>query len=402
MPDRWGNGPAWTGWAVVATLALAAPAPALAQEPGTTPEEAIAALNAQRAAHGIPGDLVENPELSLGCQMHMAYEAVHGRSPVQPHAEDPAKPGYTALGDLAARSSVLAGRWSSWAAGNPWEDAPIHLMDTLAPALVQTGWYPGCMWTAPTVPRPAPPTPRVFTYPGPGATIYPQQAAYESPFVPGDFVGLPMGTVTGPHLLVMPFGQAPGLGPDESSGPTRVVAASLAGPSGLVEVRSVDQSTVGPRGNLGAYLEGAILIPATPLAPASTYRARVALLYRGIHPLDVSWTFRTAGHADALPIRPRVQVTGIMRTPNQVRVTLTGGEAAGRLARISTLRLGRTCAFCRVAPVGEPRVRRVTLRETQTITLPRVRHGHRLVVIARGFRAAGVRYARVRLTKVIR
>ncbi|HEU5324052.1 MAG TPA: hypothetical protein VFX28_24835, partial [Methylomirabilota bacterium] len=124
-----------------------------------------------------------------------------------------------------------------------------------------------------------------------GATIYPQQAVYESPFVPGDLVGLPMGTVTGPHLVVMPFGQVSGLGPDQSYGPTRVVAASLAGPSGLVEVRSVDQSTVGPRGNLGAYLQGAILIPVTPLAPASTYRARVALLSRGMHPLDVSWTF---------------------------------------------------------------------------------------------------------------
>jgi hypothetical protein len=187
--------------------------------------------------------------------------AVHGRSHVQPHAEDPRLPGYTPLGDLAARSSVLASARSSWAAGNPWEDAPIHLMDTLAPALAQTGWAPGCMWTAPAVPRPAPATPRVVTYPGPGATIYPQQAAYESPFVPGDFVGLPMGTVTGPHILVMPFGQVPGLGPDESYGPTRLVAASLTGPAGLVEVRTVDQSTVGPRGNLGSYLEGGMLMP---------------------------------------------------------------------------------------------------------------------------------------------
>ncbi len=44
----------------------------------------------------------------------------------------------------------------------------------------------------------------------------------------------------------------------------------------------------------------------------------------------------------------------------------------------------------------------MTLRGTQKFTLPRIHHGHRLVVIARDFRAAGVRYARVRLTKVIR
>jgi hypothetical protein len=119
MPDRTGSGHA-QGWALAATLALAlvAPAPVLAQAPGTSAPEAIAALNAQRAAHGIPADLVENPDYSLGCAMHMAYEALHGRSRVS-HAEDPGLRGYTPLGDLAARSSVLAGPGSSWAAAHP-------------------------------------------------------------------------------------------------------------------------------------------------------------------------------------------------------------------------------------------------------------------------------------------
>jgi hypothetical protein len=52
-----------------------------------------------------------------------------------------------------------------------------------------------------------------------------------------------------------------------------------------------------------------------------------------------------------------VQVIAIVRTPTTVEVTLTGGEAAGRLARISTLPLGRDCATCRVVPVGAPQVR---------------------------------------------
>ena len=90
----------------------------------------------------------------------------------------------------------------------------------------------------------------------------------------------------------------------------------------------------------------------------------------------------------------------IVRTPTTVEVTLTGGEAAGRLARISTLPLGRDCATR--GPGRRAAGARVTLRDTQTITLPRIRHGHRLVVIARGFRSAGARCARVRLTKVIR
>jgi hypothetical protein len=57
------------GWALAATLALAlvASAPTLAQAPGTSAQEAIAALNAQRAAHGIPADLVENPDYSWAC-----------------------------------------------------------------------------------------------------------------------------------------------------------------------------------------------------------------------------------------------------------------------------------------------------------------------------------------------
>ncbi len=388
------------GAAAAATaLALALPAAAAAQA-GTSPAEAIAALNAQRAAHGIPADLVENPDYSLGCRQHMAYEAINGRSPAAPHAEDPARPGYTALGDQAARSSVLGGPSSSWAPGNPWEDAPIHLMDTLAPALAQTGWAPGCLWTAPTVPRPSPDDVKVFTYPGPGSSIHPGHAASERPFVPGDFVGLPQGTLTGPHIMVMPFGQVPGLDAGEATGPTRIVAASLTGPDGLVEVRTVDQTT----GALGAYLEGGILIPVAPLRPAARYTARAALLYGGIHPLDVSWSFRTGEVVAGPPRRPRLQVAGVVRTPTRVKVTLLGAEASGRPARIATQRLGRVCrpgAGCRLGPVGAPAVRRVTLRPRQTIALPRTRLGHRLVVVTRPFTAAGSRYLRSRLVRTV-
>ncbi len=400
MADPRGSGRARAGWAALAVLALAAPAPAIAQAPGTTAQEAVAALNAQRAANGIPAGLVERPDYSLGCRMHMAYEGANGRSTVTPHLEDPGRPGYTALGAQAARSSVLASPRSSWAAGNPWENAPMHLMHTLAPALAETGWAPGCMWTAPIVPRPAPLSPRVFTYPGPGAAIYPAHSAYEWPFVPGDFVGLPMGTVTGPHILVMPFGEV--LEPGKRSGPTRIVAASLTGPAGPVEVRTVNATTAGPRGSLGAYIQGGMLIPAAPLAPASTYRARARILYRGFHPLDASWTFRTTGPSSAsAPIGPEVEIAGTVRTPSRIHVTLTS-EADGRPARISTLPLGRACGACPVGPAGEPTIRRMALQDTQTITLPRIRDGLRLVVTARGFRAAGVRYARVRLTEVIR
>jgi hypothetical protein len=389
--------------AAAAGLALLIPAAASAQS-GTSAAEAVAALNAQRAAHGIPADLVENPDYSLGCRQHMAYEELNGRSTTQPHAEDPAKPGYTPLGDQAARASVLGSASSTWAAGNPWENAPIHLMDTLAPALAQTGWAPGCMWTVPTVPRPAPDDVKVFTYPGAGSSIYPAQVASEWPFVPGDFVGLPQGTLTGPHILVMPFGQVTGLDPGEATGRTRIVAASLAGPDGLVEVRTVDESTTGALGDLGRYLEGGMLIPVVPLRPSARYTARAALLYRGVHPLDVSWNFHTGEVAAGPPRRPRVQVARVVRTPTRVKVTLLGAEASGRPARIATQKLGRVCrpgGACWVRPVGAPAIRKVTLRPRQTIALPRTRLGHRIVVVTKPFTAAGSRFLRARLVRTV-
>ncbi len=144
-----------------------------------------------------------------------------------------------------------------------------------------------------------------------------------------------------------------------------------------------------------------MLIPVAPLAPASAYRARASVRYRGFHPVDVSWTFRTTGPSSSSAPRPGVEIAGILRTPSRIRVTLAT-DAAGRPARISTQRLGRACGACPVGPVGAPRIRRMALEDTEAITLPRIRDGHRLVVTARGFQAAGVRHARVRLVEVIR
>ena len=278
--------------------------------------------------------------------MHLAYEALNGRSPTDPHSEDPAKAGFTELGRTAAQSSVLGNPAKGWSAGNPWELAPIHLMETLSPALARTGWAPGCMWTRPVVPRPAPASIRVYTYPGPGAPIYASEKAEDEwPFVPGDFVGLPMGSVTGPHIMVMPFGPAQaGTGPPR---PTRILGARLTGPDGPVEVRTVDEATTGPRGDLGSYLDGGMVIPAEPLEPGADYRAHVSLLVAGEEAVDYSWTFRTAGAGVELSgdsgRRPRVRIGSVLRAGEEIRVTVLGAEAAGRRARISTQPLGRTC-----------------------------------------------------------
>ena len=71
---------------VIALLALA-PATAAA----TSAADQIAALNAQREANGIPAGIVEVPDWSEGCRLHMAYIEANGGTLT--HEEDKSKPG---------------------------------------------------------------------------------------------------------------------------------------------------------------------------------------------------------------------------------------------------------------------------------------------------------------------
>src|SRR5262249_55243813 len=153
------------------------------------------------------------------------------------HYEDPNAPGYTPEGAWAGRNSVLASG-ASWDGDNPFENAPLHLDQLLGPRLSEMraddsgGWV--CATTWPGMTRSAPPGPVVYTYPGDGASSVPYtQTAHESPFVPGDFVGLPQGTTTGPHLYVLADGPS-------GSTQAHITGASLSGPDGPVEVRWVD------------------------------------------------------------------------------------------------------------------------------------------------------------------
>ncbi len=276
-----------------------------------TAAEAIAFLNAQRAANGLPADIVENPAWSDACVKHGRYLNLN-RGVSNPHDEDPSKPGYTPEGQQAARSSVLGGTYDHFG-DNPYEDAPIHLMQLLGPGLAETGYAPGCMWTWPGYTRVPPATTQTFTYPGPGSTIYYSEWAAELPFVPGDFVGLPEGTQTGPHLFVFAFA--------EQARGVDITGAELVGPTGPVAVRTVDNLT----DTVGSYLPpGGILIPEQPLAPDSEYHAVVdgtayAFLPDGdlavgriVGPIRWDWTFRT----EAAPIEVPVS------SPRPLRVSL--------------------------------------------------------------------------------
>ncbi|MEX1142811.1 MAG: hypothetical protein WD399_07295 [Thermoleophilaceae bacterium] len=311
---------------------------------------AIDALNRQRAEHGIPGGIVEDPRWSKGCRQHMAY-LERNRLPLA-HEQDSSLPGATPLGAEAGTSSVLGyGRFTR-PDGNPWENAPIHLMQLLAPDLSVTGYAHGCMWTWPGYLRHPPPAPVLYSYPGEGATIYPAQVAREKPFVPGDFVGLPEGTRTGPHLYVLAAGTGVG----------EIVSATLSGPGGDVPVRVVDNSTP----TVGRYLPaGGVLIPVRPLRSGSRYSVTVELVDETGTILSRVWSFRTYPRGSVNPrLRLRVGSRVVrVRSRSGARSRLTvrslpsrrvvyRGAHRGPLARSLRLHLppGRYRACVRQAP----------------------------------------------------
>jgi hypothetical protein len=247
-----------------------------------TAGEAIARLNAQRAENGIPAGIVERPDWSYKCARHNDYQRQNGLG----HDEDPSRPGYSPEGAWAGQNSVLASG-ANWDGANPFENAPIHLDQLLAPRLAEMGIDDSagyvCATTWPGMTRPAPAQATVYTYPGNGRTGVPYaQTASESPFVPGDFVGLPGGTTTGPNILV--------LADRPTIGPARITGASLTGPDGPVELRWVDNGT----GGIGPYLvPGGVVIPVRPLRPASAYSASVTVSAEGAT-TSRAWSFTTA------------------------------------------------------------------------------------------------------------
>ena len=258
---------------------VAGPVAAASALPAT---EVIALLNAERQTHGIPGAIVENLTWSAGCARHNAYQRAYG---LFDHPELPWRTGYSEAGNEAGRASVLS-TGSGWKNGNPFAHSPIHLMQLLAPQLSETGVAENddrvCMWTWPGYKRRFN-ADTVYTAPGDGGGVPVAETAHEQPFVPGDFVGLPRGTVTGPHLYVFAVGP--------SATAMRVQRATLTPASGpSVAIRTVDNTT--PR--LGTFLpSGAILIPVAPLVPATDYVASVSLVSTAGVIFDRTWWLRT-------------------------------------------------------------------------------------------------------------
>lgn len=368
------------GAAIIGASAGAAVLPVTAFA-DATPAQVIAAVNGERARDGIPANIVENPDWSRGCALHDTYRRLNGIEATG-HDETPGLPGYTPEGDAAGNSSVLATR--SWRTGNPFATAPIHRMQLLNPRITAMGADDtGGLVCVSTFRGQGPvgPSDVVYTSPGDGRQDVPvAEEARESPFVPGDFLSPPPPAVTGPHILVLADG------PFTEGAPMRIVSARLEGPSGPVEVRSIDQT----ESRIAGYIpDGGMVIPTLPLDGGTAYTASVVV--EGVDGVRIgrTWSFRTEGLAVTAVPPPAVPsiTTGKAHLLVKVRgrrLMVRGpGVLRGRTVNIAVTRRGAT------------RRRSMVLTPAATLALRRseAKSGTRITVETGEFTESGVRWS---------
>jgi hypothetical protein len=318
-----------TSWATTTAAATAA-----------TARQTIAKLNVQRAANGIPAGLTEDPALSAACAEHDDYMALNN---TLTHVEDPNNPGYTAAGASAGANAVLT-RGSNWDTGNPYEYAPLHLDQLLAPRLLTLGSADAfgfsCTTTFPGWTRSDPLAMTVYTYPGNGGRVYPSEVARELPWTPGDLVGLAQPSRTGPTLFVL--ADAPNERPEDN--PATLSDATVSGPTGPVAVRTVDGNTALPSGSqyptLAPYISpGGFIIPVRPLIPGTAYHAHVIVTLDKLQNV-YDWSFTTLAsdpHSSLTAKGGRLLFSSASHQPVRVTFRRTGG---GRSAPVM-IRPGR-------------------------------------------------------------
>ncbi len=261
-----------------ATVRLAAEQVASTHLPVVTAPQAITLLNQQRAANGIPGDLVEEPHLSAGC---LSWATVYREAKGQyPHEELPSQPGYTTEGNEAASSSDLDGEpGSRFTVGalwgplfNPWSGAALHEASLMDPAIT-TAWYgaslgAACMGTSGARPFTAA---AFYSVPGPGAANVPiAENTGEVPFPPQEAVGL---------------GDEPYLAPAiplwaEDMPGAKLQAATLATTTGVtVPTSLVTPETAAPEspagfpsvGTFGGYTAASFVVPRVKFKANTSY-----------------------------------------------------------------------------------------------------------------------------------
>lgn len=322
---------------------LAAP---VASAGAASAARALAVLNAERSGNGIPAGISLVRRWSADCTAHDRYMSIHGALSSN---EVPGAAGYSAGGAFAARNSALI-RGSDWGHGNPYESAPIHLDQLLAPRLAQLGSADragySCTTTFPGWTRADAAAPTLYTYPGDGGTIYANETAVERPFTPGELIGVRPRALTGPYLIVL--ADAPAASPFNDA--ATLSGATLSGPAGPVPVKSADGATPvsSPSGTLAAYTSpGGFIIPTTPLTPGMTYRAHVLVTFAGVQS-SRDWSFVAKAVDPTSSLIAAGEVLSFRsRSPAPIRVVFT--RSSGAAARALTISSGRS-APARLSP----------------------------------------------------
>jgi hypothetical protein len=254
----------------------------------TSPSQIVGKLNAQRAANGIPAGITLNTAWTTGCMHHVKYEEANGIP--WTHEEVAGKPGFTKDGQLAGGAGDQS-YTQGWELGNPFENLPLHLANLLAPSLQQIGAYQSgrrvCMEIALGNTRQFADN-AIYTYPGNGRTgVATSQTVHgEWPHSPGDVVGLPQGTTTGPTIYVFSVGSW------QFAGKLSLAASSLAGPRGPVSYRVVDpqlHAAIKPYVAAGVFF----LMPVSPLAAHTSYSASVTVKAADGTTQTKTWKFTT-------------------------------------------------------------------------------------------------------------
>jgi hypothetical protein len=267
---------------IAVTLAAAALA--------ATPDAIVAQLNHQRVTNGIPGGIVLNSAWTTGCEHHIRYEELNGIP--WTHVETPGKPGFTKDGQLAGITGDQQHGLGTFDSTDPFENLPLHLANLLNPSLHEIGAYErggrSCVVVQGGAPRTITAN-HLYVYPGPNRTgVAPSQRVHgEYPGAPGDVVGLPQGTTTGPTIYLF------AAGPWQTELPLKLASAHVAGPDGPVAIRVVDprlHARIAPYVPLGVFF----LIPVSPLRAGATYRVTATVHGAKGTSLTQGWHFRTA------------------------------------------------------------------------------------------------------------
>jgi hypothetical protein len=249
--------------------------PASAAE-GIEGPAAIAFLNQQRAANGIP-PVTENQEFaSAWCP-----------------DEDNGPSG----GELGRDLSPDVSGWS--ASSSPWDNAPLHQQDMYNPLYTKVGDVDrggqACLGAGAPLPEPAAPTFATF-FSGTGPENVPTtETIYgEGPFAPQQLVGLPLGEATGGQLILY----AEGMGQE-----VHALSWTLTGADGtpVPDVKLVDNTDANAAGYMGYLMGVGILIP-PPLEAHSTYNLTVIWEGAGGTTATQALSFKTGGAPNQLNI----------------------------------------------------------------------------------------------------